>query len=124
MRILFYQLTATVVCSWLLLSSAAADTKPPAKIPIGVICALSGESSYGGQAHLTGIHLAVDDFNASHGNVQIELISRDDEGRPSKAKAEFDDLVNQQRVWAVMGSCNSGNTLAIAPMAEKQAVPL
>lgn len=96
-------------------------------IKIGCILPFSGASSYVGNAQYKGYEYALKDFMANHGDrlngKTIELVTGDSTGVPDTGVTEFERLVNQEGVTAVIGTYNSGVGAAIAPLAIKYATP-
>src|SRR5688572_17120040 len=101
----------------------AADAQP---IRVGVFLDLTGMTAGFGAAARDGIQLAADRINAAGGvgGRRVVLIFRDDEGRPERASAVVNTLVNQDRVHAVIGEVVSSNSLAAAPHAQTARVPM
>ena len=101
---------------------AAGIAKPAiaAKEPIliGYLPALTGPSSSTGIGINRGVQLAVQEINAAGGigGRQIELIVRDTQSDPMKAVNGAAELSRAQKVSAVLGPLNSGESLAVVPL--------
>ncbi len=96
-------------------------------IKIGVVLPFSGASSYVGIAQYEGIEYALQDFVENHGDrlngKTIELVTGDSTGVPDTGVTEFERLVNQENVTAIIGPYNSGVGAALAPLAIKYQTP-
>jgi branched-chain amino acid transport system substrate-binding protein len=108
---------------------AAGIAKPAiaAKEPIliGYLPALTGPSSSTGIGINRGVQLAVQEINAAGGidGRQIELIVRDTQSDPMKAVNGAAELSRAQKVSAVLGPVNSGESLAVVPLLARANTP-
>ena len=98
----------------------AADT-----IKIGLVAALSGQSAKSGQAITRGLSIAIEDINADGGvlGMPLELVSRDDESNPGKGLVAARELVQRERVTALIGGLDTPVSFAIVPFANQMEVP-
>lgn len=82
------------------------------KIKVGVAGVMTGGDGAIGGAMIKGAQIAVDEWNAKGGVLgkQIEMVVRDDEGRPEKAVSVARELTSNG-VVAVIGHFNSGCTI-------------
>src|SRR6202171_569588 len=87
-------------------------------ILIGYLPALTGPSSSTGVGINRGIQLAVQEINAAGGvdGRQLELITRDTQSDPTKAVNGAAEFAHGQKVSAVFGPVNSGESLAVVPL--------
>ena len=95
-------------------------------IKIGVFLDLSGRTSQFGRSTLQGIMLAADKINevgGIHGR-RLDILAKDDEGRPEYAADVAKKLIEQDRVVALLGEVASGLSLAAAPKAQAGRVPM
>jgi len=71
-------------------------------------------SAQSGQAGVLGIQAAIDDINAAGGILgrKLALVVRDDLSQPPKSIQNMSDLIDNEKVVAVLGPSNSGNALA------------
>jgi branched-chain amino acid transport system substrate-binding protein len=101
-------------------SSIAADT-----IKIGWLSSLTGALSSAAIAENQGVQLAVDEINKSGGILgrQIELLTRDTAGDPTKAVNFAQQLAFSDKVHFVIGPVNSGEGLAAVPILARAGVP-
>ena len=97
-------------------------------VKIGVLLPFSGASSYYAEHQFYGIKYALDHFlkNSDYdtSKLNIELVTADSTGTADVAVTEFERLVNEEKVNAVIGPYNSGAGAAIAPLAVKYKVPV
>ncbi len=104
-------------------ANANDDTGP---IRVGVYMDLSGQTAGFGKSTTNGIELAVDEINSAGGvnGRQIKLFTEDDQGRPEQAKTVVSKLISQDKVHAVLGEVASSNSLAAAPVAQENKIPM
>lgn len=97
---------------------AAAQTPP---IRIGVVTPLSGTYAGIGQQVKWGLELAAKEINASGGVMgrKLELIYEDEEANPSVAVQKAEKLFQVNKVDFLTGTVNSGSTLAVGQLAER-----
>src|ERR1700741_1150823 len=109
------------------IASTVAKPAIAAKEPIqvGYLPALTGPSSSTGVGINRGIQLAVQEINAAGGidGRQIELITRDTQSDPTKAVNGAAELTRGQKVSAVFGPVNSGESLAVVPLLARTNTP-
>jgi branched-chain amino acid transport system substrate-binding protein len=122
------RLAAVVAGAALLLPPTARAEEP--KFRIGVVTFLSGAGAgpFGVPAR-NGAEVLVEALNggktpapyakAGIGGRAIELVFIDENGGAAKQVSEFRDLVQRQKVDAVIGYISSGDCLAVAPVAEE-----
>ncbi len=67
-----------------------------------------------GRAAVLGIQAAIDDINAAGGVLgrKLTLVVRDDLGQPGKSIQNMLELIDNEKVVAVLGPTNSGNAMA------------
>ncbi len=111
-------------------SSATPSTDPAVGsdvIKIGVVLPFSGASSYVGNAQYAGYQYALNDFMEHYGDQlngkTIQLVTGDSTGVADTGVSEFERMVNNEGISAVIGTYNSGVAAAIAPVAIKYQVP-
>jgi branched-chain amino acid transport system substrate-binding protein len=105
------------------LAKPAIAAKEP--ILIGYLPALTGPSSSTGIGINRGVQLAVREINTAGGidGRQIELIVRDTQSDPMKAVNGAAELSRAQKVSAVLGPVNSGESLAVVPLLARVNTP-
>jgi len=94
-------------------------------ILIGYLPALTGPSSSTGIGINRGVQLAVQEINEAGGidGRQIELIVRDTQSDPMKAVNGAAELSRAEKVSAVLGPVNSGESLAVVPLLARMNTP-
>ncbi|HET9596294.1 MAG TPA: ABC transporter substrate-binding protein, partial [Anaeromyxobacteraceae bacterium] len=94
-------------------------------IRIGFYAPLSGGSAPLGQALRNGARLAVEEVNAAGGVLgrPLALVERDDEARPEKGAAVVKELVDAERVVALVGPGNTGVANASTGLAQERKIP-
>ncbi|WP_047153860.1 ABC transporter substrate-binding protein [Aneurinibacillus tyrosinisolvens] len=107
-------------------SAPAKNTSGDSKtVKIGIIGARTGASATLGQ-YLDGAIAAFNKINDAGGinGYKFEVIVRDDEANPTKAKELVKDLLYKEGVSAIIGPTNTSNALAMLPEVFKAKVPL
>ncbi len=94
-------------------------------VKIGWLSSLTGPLSSAAIAENQGVQLAVDEINKAGGILgkQIELLTRDTAGDPTKAVNFAQQLAFSDKVQFVIGPVNSGEGLATTPILAKAGVP-
>jgi len=87
-------------------------------IKIGQSTALTGPNATWGVGARRAAQIAVDEINAKGGikGKKLELISLDGEHNPVKDIANYRQLVEKEKVVALLGASNSASMLAVAPI--------
>ena len=113
-----------------------ADPKPadplPAKgsdaewILLGEVGSLTGSEAAFGISTRNGIELALEEANAAGGVKGKKLAVRvyDDQSKPEEAGSATTRLITQDHVVAILGEVASSNSLAMAPIAQENKVPM
>lgn len=101
--------------------AAAAVAQQPAPIKIGVVTPLSGTYTPIGQQVRWGLELAAKQINAAGGIAgrPVSLIFEDEEANPAVAVQKAEKLFQVEKVDFLTGTVNSGSTLAVAQLAER-----
>lgn len=100
------------------------------EIKIGGVACLTGAAATYGASTRNGCSLAFDDVNDLGGvdiggeKYLIHYIFEDDQGSPEVAANAFRKLIDQDEVYAILGSVMSSCTLAGAPIAQDSGVPV
>lgn len=94
-------------------------------VKVGLDVPLTGTAAAIGHYLLWGAEIAVDEANAQGGVLgkPVELLTRDDATNPERALQNVKELVEKDRVAAILGPANSGNALAFIPYLQKKHVP-
>ncbi len=105
--------------SAILASSLAAAQSDP--IRIGVVTPLSGTYAGIGQQVKWGLDLATKEINGTGGIMgrKVELIYEDEEANPAIAVQKAEKLLQVSKVDFLTGTVNSGSTLAVGQVAER-----
>jgi branched-chain amino acid transport system substrate-binding protein len=107
---------------------AAAPASAPAgdKIVIGHVGSMTGNEATFGDSTDKGIRLALDEQNKKGGvkGKQLVLKTLDDQGKPEEAAIAATRLVTQDKVAVLLGEVASSRSLAMAPVADSNRVPM
>ncbi len=95
-------------------------------IRIGEFGSLTGPTATFGQSTAKGVDMALEKINQSGGVLgkQLKLFREDDQGKPEESITAVTKLINKDRVVAVLGQVASSNTIAAAPVAQQNRIPL
>jgi branched-chain amino acid transport system substrate-binding protein len=91
-------------------------------VNVGVVLPLSGELGNFGTTVLNGIQLAVEE--AASDSFPVRLYIEDSQAEPANAVSGFRKLVTVNRASFIIGSLTSGETGAMAPLAEEARIVL
>jgi branched-chain amino acid transport system substrate-binding protein len=99
---------------------------PTGEILIGEVGSMSGSEATFGESTHEGLLLAIEEGNAAGGvkGLKMRLISLDNQGKPEEAAMATTKLINQERVTAIIGEVASSRSLAMAPIAQANKVPM
>lgn len=95
-------------------------------VRIGAVQGLSGPPAIVdfGESYLQGNQLALKEYQASSPKRKIEFVIYNDEANPQRAVSLVQRLISNDKVSAVIGTVNSGNVAAFAPMLQQARIPL
>ena len=96
------------------------------KLKIGWIGPLSGWGTFGGTAIMRGTALAIDHINAAggvHGH-KLVLVPRDSVAKPEQAITVARELIDREKVYALIGKFDSSSAKALNPVIHEAAVPM
>ncbi|MBX9848482.1 MAG: ABC transporter substrate-binding protein [Rhodocyclaceae bacterium] len=112
------KLIATLISGATVSLSALAQSGP---IRIGVVTPLSGTYAGIGQQVKWGLDMAAKEINAAGGVMgrQLELVYEDEEANPAVAVQKAEKLFQVGKVDFLTGTVNSGSTLAVGQVAER-----
>ena len=107
-------------------SAASKGTEIGKTFKLGYDLELSGAVAAYGNAGKNGANLAVDEINKSGGinGKQITVVSKDNKSDNAEAATVVSNLINNDKVNAVIGSMTSGAVKSMTPNITKGAVPL
>lgn len=96
------------------------------EILIGEFGSLTGTEATFGLSTNMGIRLAFDEINAAGGikGKKIKLITLDDQGKAEEAAQAVTRLITQDKVVAILGEVASSRSLAAAPIAQQNKIPM
>jgi len=96
-----------------------AQTKEPLKV--GALLAVTGPASFLGAPEARTLEMLVEDLNAKGGidGRKIQLVVKDTGGDPAKAVSFAKQLMEEEKVFAIVGPATSGETLAVKPIVEE-----
>jgi len=118
-----------VVAAALVLVGWTARSSAPAEIKIGASIPISGPLAGFGSFVKWGYTTAVKDVNAKGGvtvegkRLKVKLILLDDKTDPNQTSANVDRLITRDKVDALLGSCTPALTNAGAVVADRNRVP-
>jgi len=102
--------------------------KPEEKKPLklGVLLPLSGPSSEGGNRMKNAFEMAKDDINSGGGILgrEVELVYYDTAGNAEKGVTGAKKLIEEDKVFALIGLYTSGVALAVAEVAADYSIPM
>jgi branched-chain amino acid transport system substrate-binding protein len=98
---------------------AGAQGKEPLKV--GALLSVTGPAAFLGAPEARTLEMLVQDLNAKGGvdGRKIELIVKDTAGDPAKAVSFAKQLMEEEKVFAIIGPATSGETLAVKPVVEE-----
>lgn len=107
-------------------SAASKGTEIGKTFKLGYDLELSGGVAAYGNAGKNGANLAVDEINKAGGidGKQITVVSKDNKSDNAEAATVVSNLINNDKVNAVIGSMTSGAVKSMTPNITKGAVPL
>jgi len=110
----------TALCVTVVLA-AVPMTAQAKNIKIGAILAVTGGASFLGGPEARTLEMLVEQVNAGGGIAgnQVELIIKDSGGSPEKAISFAKQLMEEDRVFAIIGPSTSGETMKIKSIAEE-----
>src|SRR3978361_887967 len=116
-----FQLTAAAA---LVLSAGVALAADPIKI--GVDGPFTGGSSSMGVSMRDGVRLAVDEINKAGGVLgrKLMMVERDDEAKNERGVQIAQELINKEKVTAVVGYINTGVALASQRFFQEAKIPV
>ena len=110
----------TIVAALALAAPLVASAQP-GPIRVGVVTPLSGTYAGIGQQVKWGLDLAAAQINAAGGVMgrKLELVYEDEEANPAVATQKAEKLFQVGKVDFLTGTVNSGSTLAVGQVAER-----
>lgn len=112
-------LLAVASLGLLLVSGCGRPADKEAVLKVGVLAPLTGPFAANGAAMVQSLEMAATDINQRGGVLgrQIVLVTADTQGKADSARAEALNLMDRERVWALIGAYLSEETFAIEEVA-------
>jgi branched-chain amino acid transport system substrate-binding protein len=103
----------------LLAAASLAGAKEPLKV--GALLSVTGPASFLGAPEARTLQMLVEELNAKGGvdGHPIQLVVKDTAGDPAKAVSFAKQLMEEDKVFAIIGPATSGETLAVKPIVEE-----
>lgn len=116
MKKLVFQLAVVALSCAVMLGIASAKT-----LKIGAILSVTGPTAFLGKPEANTLEMLVESINAKGGvnGDMIELIIKDSAGQKEKAVSYAKQLIEEDKVFAILGPTRTGSTLAIKSLCEK-----
>ncbi len=117
--VLFIVIGIAIIVGYFFYNSNQSDQADKVEeIRIGFVGALSGPASFVGIDIKRGAEIAINEINNSGGinGKKLVLISRDDEHSPKKTISLYKELMQTEKVVAMIGATNSASMLAVTPL--------
>jgi branched-chain amino acid transport system substrate-binding protein len=112
------RLIAVAVC---IIALSVSPAMAAGTIKVGAILAVTGPASFLGAPEARTLEMMVDDINAKGGinGSKVELVIKDSGASPEKAVSFAKQLIDEEKVFAIIGPSTSGETMAIKNIAEE-----
>jgi branched-chain amino acid transport system substrate-binding protein len=124
----FTLLTSLALTLALALGGCGGGSTGTSELVIGIYGSLTGSDADFGQSTRKGAELALDELTSSKGGkiggLPVRFVVEDDQGKAEEAATVVQKLINQDRVFAVLGEVASGRSLAAAPICQAAGVPM
>ena len=125
-------LIVAAVCAFLVAAPAPAPAQEKV-IKIGTIFPLTGPVALAGQRCKAAVETAIDILNSKNPNIKVPLANKkgwlegykfvlvhaDSQGKADVGKAEAERLLNQEKVWGLIGAYNSSVSMPASFVAER-----
>jgi branched-chain amino acid transport system substrate-binding protein len=98
--------------------------KEPGEIKIGVILPLTGPAAKYGNWTREGMEFAAEGINKQQKRIRIRILFEDTGGKPEQGVNAINKLIKYDKTPVVTGAILSQETLAVAPIAEKNKIVL
>ncbi len=114
-------LTSAVLSILIVLAAIAAPVTAAETIKVGAILAVTGPASFLGAPEARTLEMLTEEINAKGGinGKKIELIIKDSGASPEKAISFAKQLIEEEKVFAIIGPSTSGETMAVKNIAEE-----
>ena len=117
-----FTMLSVLVLTCLISSMALAS----ATIKIGGLFAVTGPAAFLGEPERNSAQMVVDEINRVGGikGQKLELVAYDTAGDATKAVQLATKLIKNDKVVAIVGPSTTGESMAVAPVAEKEKIPM
>jgi branched-chain amino acid transport system substrate-binding protein len=117
----FRKILVILMCLCLIPFAISCKKQSGESIKIGAIFAVTGPASFLGAPEEKTARMMVDEINASGGvnGKKIELIVKDSTASPEKAISFAKQLIEEDKVFAIIGPSTSGETMKIKSICEE-----
>jgi branched-chain amino acid transport system substrate-binding protein len=108
------------------LGLGACTKKDENEIVVGEYGSLTGSEATFGVSTNQGIRMALDEINAAGGikGRKLRLVTLDDQGKAEEAVQAVTRLITQDKAVAIIGEVASSRSLAAAPIAQENKIPM
>jgi branched-chain amino acid transport system substrate-binding protein len=108
------------------LGLGACTKKDENEIVVGEYGSLTGSEATFGVSTNQGIRMALDEINAAGGikGRKLRLVTLDDQGKAEEAAQAVTRLITQDKAVAIIGEVASSRSLAAAPIAQENKIPM
>jgi len=112
------KLTAVIIS---IIALFTAPAMAAGTIKIGAILAVTGPASFLGAPEAKTLEMLVEEINAKGGinGSKVELVIKDSGASPEKAISFAKQLIEEEKVFAIIGPSTTGETMAIKNLAEE-----
>ena len=121
-------LLLTGICSLgaLLFTPGCSPSRPSEPVKIGALFSVTGPASFLGAPEEKTAQMLVEKINAGGGinGQKLALVVKDTAGSPEKAVSFAKQLIEEEKVLAIIGPSTSGETMQIKAICEENRVPL
>ena len=107
------------------LALSASSRSAFADVKIGSVLSVTGPASFLGDPEKKTLEMYVDEINAKGGvnGEKLQLIIYDDGGDANNARTFATRLVEEDKIFAMVGGTTTGSSLAIIPVFEEAQIP-
>ena len=115
----------TVATAIGLVGFLGAGHEASAQIKIGSVLSVSGPASFLGDPEKKTLEIYVEEINAKGGinGQKLQLVVYDDAGNADNARTFATQLVEEDKIVAMVGGSTTGSTLAMIPAFEEAKIP-
>ena len=126
MKMNFRPILLSAIALGLAATTQLAQAQDQDPIKIGAILSLTGPAAPFGIPERTAAQVVIDKINKEGGikGRKLELVVVDDKTNPTEAARAAQRLISSEHVVAIVGSSTGSGTLAMAPVAARNKVPV